>query len=50
MTRLYRTRTENLLDERLQPGTHTIELHRRRVEAFAVVRAEDEVQVVAVRS
>jgi hypothetical protein len=41
---------ENLLHEGLQPGTHTIELHRRRDEAFAVVRAADEVKVVAVRS
>jgi hypothetical protein len=32
LTRLYRTRTDNLLHERLQPGTHTIELRRRRGE------------------
>jgi hypothetical protein len=52
LTRLYRTRTEVLLDERLQPGTHTVELGRRfaRVkEAFAVVRADDEVQVLPLR-
>jgi hypothetical protein len=51
LTRLYRTRTEVLLDERLQPGTHTVELGRlaRVKEAFAVVRADDEVQVVPLR-
>jgi hypothetical protein len=48
LTRFYRARTENLLDERLQPGVHSVELSRRRSEAFAVVRADDEVEVVPV--
>jgi hypothetical protein len=41
--------TTHLLDERLQPMTHTIESRRRRGEAFAVGGVEDEVQVVPVR-
>ncbi len=53
LTRLYRTRTEQLLDERLAPGTHRVDLTPRSArakEAFVVVRAdEDEVQVAAVR-
>ena len=52
LTRLYRTRTDVVLDERLQPGTHKVGLGRRLArtkEVFAVVRADDEVQVVPVR-
>ncbi len=53
LTRLYRTRTEQLLDERLAPGIHRVDLRPRSArakEAFVVVRADDdEVQVAAVR-
>jgi hypothetical protein len=53
LTRLYRTRTEQLLDELLAPGIHTVDLRpriARAKEAFAVVRADDdEVHVIAVR-
>jgi hypothetical protein len=53
LTRLYRTRTEQLLDERLAAGIHAVDLNpriARAKEAFVVVRPdEDEVQVAAVR-
>jgi len=53
LTRLYRTHTEQLLDERLAPGTHKMDLGRRNArakEAFVVVRADEgEVHVAAVR-
>ncbi len=52
LTRLYRTRAEQLFDDRLAPGLHHVHLKPRLVrakEAFIVVRAEDgEVQVVPV--
>jgi hypothetical protein len=43
LTRLYRTRAEQLVDERLQSGRRTVVVPQRPVrtrEAFAVVRAE----------
>lgn len=43
LTRLYRTRTEQLLGERLEPGRRTVVVPQRLArarEAFAVVRAE----------
>jgi hypothetical protein len=53
LTRLYRTHTEQLLDERLAPGTHRMDLGRRNArakEALVVVRADEgEVHVAAVR-
>ncbi len=53
LTRLYRTRTEQLLDEQLAPGIQTVDLSpriARAKEAFAVLRADDdEVHVAAVR-
>jgi hypothetical protein len=52
LTRLYRTRTEQLLDELLAPGIHKVKLGPRLArakETFAVLRADDdEVHVAAV--
>lgn len=52
LTRLYRTRTHRLLDGPLPPGLHSVELPPRLArarEAFAVVRADGEVRVGAIR-
>jgi hypothetical protein len=51
LTRLYRTRSEQLLDEPLAAGMHEIDLTpqiARAKEAFAVVRADGEVRVAVV--
>ena len=48
LTRLYRTHTERLPDDRLTPGTHRLNLRPRIAdakEAFVVRPEEDEVQV-----
>ncbi len=54
LTRLYRTRAEQLLDDRLPPGLHHVELKPRLArakEAFIVARADDgEVHFVPVRA